>query len=157
MRIGNGYDVHKLVEGRALVLGGITIPHAKGLLGHSDADVLTHAVIDALIGAAGLGDIGRHFPDTDGQYQDCDSTLLLKATCETLKQHGYKIVNIDSTIVAQKPKLAPYIPQMEEKLAQVMGISKTQINIKGKTEEQLGFTGSEDGMKAYAVCLIEAV
>ena len=155
MRIGNGYDVHQLVAGRDLILGGIKIPHTVGLLGHSDADVLTHAIIDALIGAAGLGDIGRHFPDTDAQYKNCDSCLLLKEICRVLKQKEYEIVNIDSIIVAQKPKLAPYIPQMEEKLAKVMDISVEQINIKGKTEEKLGFTGTEEGMKAYAVCLIE--
>lgn len=155
MRIGNGYDVHKLTEGRALILGGVNIPFEKGLLGHSDADVLVHAVIDAIIGALGIGDIGTHFPDTDEKYKGADSLILLKKTGETAKEMGYKIVNIDSIIVAQKPKLLPYIAQMRKNMAEVLEMDAADVNVKAKTEEKLGFTGNLDGMKAYAVCIIE--
>ena len=155
MRIGNGYDVHRLTEDRKLILGGVEIPYSKGLLGHSDADVLAHAVIDALIGAAGIGDIGTHFPDTDEKYKNCDSMLLLKDTAGKIRNLGWEIVNIDSIIVAQSPKLAPYIQLMRKKMAEVLEIHEADINIKVKTEEKMGFTGSGDGMKSYAVCLID--
>lgn len=155
MRIGNGYDVHKLTEGRALILGGVDIPFEKGLLGHSDADVLVHAVIDAVIGALGIGDIGRHFPDTDERYKGADSLVLLKRTGKMATEMGYKIVNIDSIIVAQKPKLLPYIEQMRKNIADVLEMDAADVNVKAKTEEKLGFTGNLDGMKSYAVCLIE--
>ena len=157
MRIGHGYDVHRLVEGRDLVLGGVKIPHEAGLLGHSDADVLTHAVMDALLGAAALGDIGKLFPDSDEKYKGASSIVLLKETAKILNNAGYKIENIDSTIVAQQPKLLPYIPQMIKNMAEALGIKGNQINVKGKTEEKLGFTGSGDGMKAHAVCLINEI
>ena len=155
MRIGNGYDVHRLVPGRKLILCGVEIPFEKGLLGHSDADVATHAIIDALLGAAGLNDIGTHFPDTDGAYRDICSITLLEQTGRLLKQAGWRGGNIDAVIVAQKPKLAPYFPQMKAGLARALGIDETQINLKGKTEEGLGFTGAIEGMKAYAVALLE--
>ena len=155
MRIGNGYDVHKLVEGRDLILGGVKIPYEKGLLGHSDADVLAHAVIDAIIGALGIGDIGTHFPDTDEKYKGADSLVLLKRTGEMAKEMGYKIVNIDSIVVAQKPKLLPYIKQMRENMANVLEMDPADVNVKAKTEEKLGFTGNLEGMKSYAVCIIE--
>lgn len=154
MRIGQGYDVHRLVEGRKLILGGVEIPHEFGLLGHSDADVLTHAIMDALLGAAGMGDIGRHFPDTDPQYAGADSLKLLSAVVEKLKIAGWKIGNVDSTIVAQKPKLAPYLNQMQENLALVMEIHPNQVNVKATTEEKLGFTGSGEGMAAQAIALL---
>ena len=154
MRIGQGYDVHRLVEGRKLILGGVEIPHEFGLLGHSDADVLTHAIMDALLGAAGMGDIGRHFPDTDPQYAGADSLKLLSAVVEKLKIAGWKIGNVDSTIVAQKPKLAPHLNQMQENLALVMGIHPNQVNVKATTEEKLGFTGSGEGMAAQAIALL---
>ena len=155
MRIGNGYDVHKLVEGRDLILGGVKVPYEKGLLGHSDADVLAHAVIDAIIGALGIGDIGTHFPDTDEKYKGADSLVLLKRTGEMAKEMGYKIVNIDSIVVAQKPKLLPYIRQMRENMAAVLEMDPADVNVKAKTEEKLGFTGNLEGMKSYAVCIIE--
>lgn len=155
MRIGNGYDVHKLVEGRDLILGGVKVPYEKGLLGHSDADVLAHAVIDAIIGALGIGDIGTHFPDTDEKYKGADSLVLLKRTGEMAKEMGYKIVNIDSIVVAQKPKLLPYIKQMRENMAKVLEMDPADVNVKAKTEEKLGFTGKLEGMKSYAVCIIE--
>ena len=155
MRIGNGYDVHRLVPGRKLILCGVEIPFEKGLLGHSDADVATHAIIDALLGAAGLNDIGTHFPDTDGAYRDICSITLLEQTGRLLKQAGWRVGNIDAVIVAQKPKLAPYFPQMKACLAKALGIDETQINLKGKTEEGLGFTGAIEGMKASAVALLE--
>ncbi|MBQ6868641.1 MAG: 2-C-methyl-D-erythritol 2,4-cyclodiphosphate synthase [Clostridia bacterium] len=155
MRIGNGYDVHKLVEGRDLILGGVKVPYEKGLLGHSDADVLAHAVIDAIIGALGIGDIGTHFPDTDEKYKGADSLVLLKRTGEMAKEMGYKIVNIDSIVVAQKPKLLPYIKQMRENMANVLEMDPADVNVKAKTEEKLGFTGNLEGMKSYAVCIIE--
>ena len=154
IRVGYGYDVHRLVEGRKLILGGVEIPFEKGLLGHSDADVLLHAVTDALFGAAAMGDIGSHFPDTDPQYKGADSLLLLKKCGELLKQAGWQVENIDSTIVAQRPKLLPYVPQMRENIARVLGINVEQVSIKGKTEEGLGFTGAGDGMAVHAVCLI---
>ena len=155
MRIGHGYDVHRLVEGRDLILGGVSIPHTLGLLGHSDADVLTHAVMDALLGAAALGDIGRHFPDTDPAYEGADSLSLLSEAMGKLAQKGYTVVNVDATILAQKPKLAPYIEAMRDNLACCMGISMDQVNVKATTEEKLGFTGAEEGIAAHCVCLIE--
>ena len=155
LRIGYGYDVHRLVPGRALVLGGVTVPFEKGLLGHSDADVLTHAVMDALLGAAALGDIGRHFPDTDPQYKGISSLKLLAAVRELIYGKGYRISNIDVTVLAQKPKLAPYIAQMEQNLSQVLGLEPGRINVKATTEEHLGFTGREEGIACHAVCLLE--
>lgn len=154
MRIGHGYDVHRLVEGRALILGGVNIPYEKGLLGHSDADVLTHAVMDALLGAAGLGDIGKHFPDTDPAYKGADSLKLLDHVIETLDREGWKVGNVDATIIAQRPKLAPHIPTMRDNLAMRMGVEPGQVNVKATTEEKLGFTGSGEGMAAHAVCLL---
>jgi len=154
MRIGHGYDVHRLVGDRALILGGVDIPYEKGLLGHSDADVLTHAVMDALIGAAGLGDIGKHFPDTDPAYKGADSLKLLEHVMEVLDRDGWTVGNVDATIIAQRPKLAPYIPFMRDNLAKRMGVAPGQVNIKATTEEKLGFTGSGEGMAAHAVCLL---
>ena len=154
MRIGHGYDVHKLVEGRALILGGVNIPWEKGLLGHSDADVLAHAVMDALLGAAGLGDIGKHFPDTDPAYAGADSLKLLEHVTALLAQEGWQVGNVDTTILAQRPKLAPHIPQMRDNLAARMGIAPSQVNVKATTEEGLGFTGAGEGMAAHAVCLL---
>ena len=155
MRIGHGYDVHQLVAGRALILGGVKIPYEQGLLGHSDADVLLHAVSDALLGAAGLGDIGRHFPDTDPAYQDADSLCLLEQVVEKIHTAGYRVGNVDVTMIAQQPKLKDYIPQMQANIAQALGVSKSQINVKATTEEHLGFTGSLQGMACHAVCLLE--
>ena len=155
MRIGHGYDVHKLVEGRPLVLGGVTVPFEMGLLGHSDADVLLHAICDALLGAAALGDIGKHFPDNDNAYLNIDSRILLKKTVGLLSEKGYRIVNIDATVIAQKPKLAPFIEQMSNNIAEDCGVSVCDINIKATTEEGLGFTGNLSGISAHAVCLIE--
>ena len=155
MRIGHGYDVHRLVEGRKLILGGVEVPYEKGLLGHSDADVLTHAVMDALLGAAALGDIGRHFPDTDPAYKGADSLVLLDHVMALLDQAGWKVGNVDATILAQKPKLAPHIPQMRDNLARHMGVEPGQVNVKATTEEKLGFTGAEQGIAAHAVCLLE--
>ena len=155
MRIGHGYDVHRLVEGRNLILGGVDIPYERGLLGHSDADVLTHAVMDALLGAAALGDIGQHFPDQDPAYEGADSLKLLDHVMILLRQQGWSVANLDATILAQRPKLAPYLPQMRSNLASRMGISPDQVNIKATTEEGLGFTGSGDGIAAHAVCLLE--
>ena len=157
MRIGHGYDVHRLVEGRALILGGVTIPYEKGLLGHSDADVLLHAVSDALLGAAGLGDIGRHFPDTDPTYKGADSLKLLAQVGEKLRSAGYGVGNIDVTMIAQRPKLKDYIPQMEENIASALGIAAAQVNVKATTEEKLGFTGPGEGMSCHAVCLIDKI
>jgi len=154
MRIGHGYDVHRLVEDRALILGGVDIPYEKGLLGHSDADVLTHAVMDALIGAAGLGDIGKHFPDTDPAYKGADSLKLLDHVMDILDQHGWRVGNIDATVIAQRPKLASYIPTMRDNLAQRTHVPPEQINVKATTEEKLGFTGSGEGISAHAVCLL---
>ena len=155
MRIGHGYDVHKLVEGRDLILGGVKIPYEKGLLGHSDADVLLHAVSDALLGAAALGDIGRHFPDTDPAYKGADSLKLLACVAEKICNAGYRVENVDVTMIAQKPKLMPYIPQMQKNIADTFGISLSQVNVKATTEEHLGFTGDGSGMACHAVCLLE--
>lgn len=155
MRIGQGFDVHRLKEGRALIIGGINIPFGKGLDGHSDADVLVHAIIDSLLGAAALGNIGQHFPDTDASYKDIDSLLLLRKTAILLSENHYKILNIDSTVVAQAPKLNPYINKMREKISSALGIDISCVSVKAKTEEGLGFTGSGDGMTAYAIALIE--
>ena len=155
MRIGHGYDVHRLVEGRNLILGGVKIEHTLGLLGHSDADVLLHAVSDALLGAAGLRDIGYHFPDTDPQYKGADSRVLLRAVKEKLDAAGYRISNVDVTMIAQRPKLKPHIPQMMENIASDLGIDISRVNVKATTEEQLGFTGSGEGMSCHAVCLLE--
>lgn len=155
MRIGHGYDVHRLTEGRALILGGVEIPHSLGLDGHSDADVLTHAVMDALLGAAALGDIGRHFPDTDPQYKGISSLKLLAIVRDLIHGRGCRISNVDVTVLAQKPKLAPYIPQMEENLARTLGLEPGRINVKATTEEHLGFTGREEGIACHAVCLLE--
>ena len=154
MKIGYGYDAHKLVEGRALILGGVKVPFEKGLLGHSDADVLLHAMIDALIGALGEGDIGRHFPPNDPRYKDISSVKLLGSINELLAAKGYSVSNIDSTVVAEAPKLAPFIDQMRSGIAKTLGISVDQVNVKAKTEEGLGFTGEGRGMSAHAVCLI---
>ncbi|MDD5923780.1 MAG: 2-C-methyl-D-erythritol 2,4-cyclodiphosphate synthase [Clostridia bacterium] len=155
MRIGHGYDVHKLDENRKLILGGMEIPYEKGLLGHSDADVLTHAVMDALLGAAAMGDIGGLFPDTDPAYKDADSMLLLKKVCNKIADKGYKIINIDCTLIAQAPKLKPYIEQIRKNYADVMNVNISQINVKATTEEKLGFTGRKEGMSAHCVCLIK--
>ena len=155
MRIGHGYDVHRLTENRKLILGGVEIPWERGLLGHSDADVLTHAVMDALLGAAAMGDIGKLFPDTDPAYKGADSLELLRCVVEKLRCAGYAIGNVDATIVAQQPKLAPYISQMKENLARVMGVEANRVNVKATTEEHLGFTGREEGIAAHAVCLLE--
>lgn len=155
MRIGHGYDVHRLVEGRPLILGGVTIPYEKGLLGHSDADVLLHAVSDALLGAAGLGDIGKHFPDTDPQYKGADSMELLRVVVSRVREKGYRISNIDVTMIAQKPKLRPHIEAMEQNIAAAVGIAFDRVNVKATTEEQLGFTGTGEGMRCHAVCLLE--
>ena len=154
MRIGHGYDVHKLVTGRKLILGGVTIPHETGLLGHSDADVLAHAVSDALLGAAALGDIGGFFPDNDPKYQDADSIEPLRQVCVELYDRGYAIENIDATVIAQAPKLKPYIEQMRKNLAQACEINVNQISVKATTEEHLGFTGRKEGIAVHAVCLI---
>jgi 2-C-methyl-D-erythritol 2,4-cyclodiphosphate synthase len=154
-RIGHGYDVHRLVEGRPLILGGVTIPFDRGLLGHSDADVLTHAIMDALLGAAALRDIGYHFPDNDQAFAGADSLLLASRVAALLKENGYTVVNIDATLIAQRPKIAPYIEQMRQNLARALAIDIQQINIKATTEEHLGFTGEGHGMAAHAVCLIE--
>lgn len=155
LRIGHGYDVHRLVEERELILGGVTIPYEKGLLGHSDADVLTHAVMDALLGAAGLGDIGKHFPDTDPAYAGADSLKLLERVVNLLRENRFAVGNVDATILAQRPKLAPHIPAMRDNLARTMGVEPSQVNVKATTEEGLGFTGAGEGMAAHAVALIE--
>ena len=156
MRIGHGYDVHRTDPDRKLVLGGVTIDCDFGLAGHSDADVLIHAICDALIGAMGFGDIGKHFPDTDDKYKGIYSMLLLEEVKEMLKKHSYSVSNIDATVVAQAPKLAPHIPMMKKNIASVLGISPSQVNVKATTEEHLGFTGSGEGIAAHAVCLIES-
>lgn len=155
MRIGHGYDVHRLVECRDLILGGVTIPYEKGLLGHSDADVLLHAVMDALLGAAGLGDIGKLFPDTDMQYKGISSMVLLQEVGERIAQKGYRIGNIDVTMIAQKPKLKDHIPQMVQNIAKTLQIEESRVNVKATTEEHLGFTGDGSGMACHAVCLLE--
>ena len=157
MRIGHGYDVHRLTSGRRLILGGVDIPWEKGLLGHSDADVLTHAVMDALLGAAGLWDIGHAFPDTDPAYEGADSLLLLDRVMEMLSERGYRVGNVDATILAQRPKLAPHIPQMRANLAARLGVWEARVNVKATTEEGLGFTGAGEGMAAHAVALLEEV
>ena len=157
MRIGHGYDVHRLVPGRDLVLGGVKIPCERGLLGHSDADVLVHAVMDALLGAAALGDIGRHFPDTDAAYLGASSLELLRRVCYLTDREGYGVANIDATVVAQGPKLAPHIPEMRHKIAQACGIAPAQVNVKATTEEGLGFIGAGEGIAAHAVALLEGV
>lgn len=154
MRVGMGYDVHRLAEGRDLILGGVQIPWEKGLLGHSDADVLIHAIMDALLGAAALGDIGRHFPDTDPAYEGISSVMLLEHVAELLQENGYGITNIDATIIAQKPKMAPHIPQMRENIADALGIGLSALNIKATTEEGLGFTGRGEGIASQAICLL---
>ena len=155
MRIGHGYDVHRLVEGRDLILGGVKIDYEKGLLGHSDADVLLHAVSDALLGAAGLGDIGRHFPDTDPKYKGADSLELLREVYRKIAEKGFRVGNIDVTMIAQKPKLKDFIPQMQENIAAAVGVAPDRVNVKATTEEKLGFTGSGEGMSCHAVCLLE--
>ena len=155
MRIGHGYDVHRLVEGRDLILGGVKIDYEKGLLGHSDADVLLHAVSDALLGAAGLGDIGRHFPDTDPQYKGADSLMLLREVYRKISEKGFRVGNIDVTMIAQKPKLKDYIPQMQANIAAAVGVTPDRVNVKATTEEKLGFTGTGEGMSCHAVCLLE--
>lgn len=155
-RVGQGYDVHRLVENRDLILGGINIPYEKGLLGHSDADVLTHAIMDALIGALALGDIGKHFPDTDPAYKGVSSIQLLEHVAMLVEKEGYEVSNIDATIVAQQPKMAPHIPSMREEIARVLGIKLTQLNIKATTEEKLGFTGEGLGISSQALCLLQA-
>ena len=154
IRIGHGYDVHRLTEGRKLILGGVEILWEKGLLGHSDADVLLHAVTDALLGAAALGDIGRHFPDTDPDLEGIDSMILLKKAVEMLEARGYSVGNVDATIIAQKPKLAPYIDRMRDGIAETLRVRPDQVNVKATTEERLGFTGREEGISAHAVCVI---
>ena len=154
MRVGFGYDVHRLVEERKLILGGVEVPYEKGLLGHSDADVLVHALMDAMLGAAGMGDIGRHFPDTDNQYKGIDSMLLLERVTQLLQESGYHVNNIDVTVVAQRPKLAGFIPQMEANIARVIGMEESMVNVKATTTEKLGFEGEGLGISAYAVCTI---
>ena len=155
MRIGHGYDVHRLVEGRKLIMGGVDIPHTKGLLGHSDADVLLHAVMDALLGAAAMGDIGKHFPDKDPKYAGADSMMLTRHVAKLLLDAGYSIVNIDATVIAQAPKLAPHILQMRQNIADALGIDVGCVSVKATTEEHLGFTGDGSGIAAHAVCLID--
>jgi 2-C-methyl-D-erythritol 2,4-cyclodiphosphate synthase len=157
MRIGQGYDVHRLVNGRKLIIGGVEIPYGKGLEGHSDADVLLHAVCDALLGAAALGDIGKHFPDTDVAFKDIDSKVLLAAVVELLSKNNLRIVNIDSTIIAQNPKMRPYIDEMRKNIAEVCKVDIKMVNVKATTEENLGFTGREEGISASAVCLLEEI
>lgn len=155
MRIGHGYDVHRLVEGRDLILGGVKLDYPMGLDGHSDADVLLHAVSDALLGAAGLGDIGLHFPDTDPRYKGADSLRLLEVVGEKVKEQGFRVGNIDVTMIAQKPKLRPHIPAMQANIAKALGIDPSRVNVKATTEERLGFTGRQEGMSCHAVCLLE--
>ena len=157
MRIGHGYDVHRLVEGRDLILGGVKIEYEKGLLGHSDADVLLHAVSDALLGAAGLGDIGRHFPDTDPKYKGADSLELLRQVAGKIAAAGYRVGNVDVTMIAQRPKLKDFIPRMETNIASALNVDPGRINVKATTEERLGFTGSGEGMACHAVCLLEEI
>ncbi|MBE6795282.1 MAG: 2-C-methyl-D-erythritol 2,4-cyclodiphosphate synthase [Ruminococcaceae bacterium] len=155
MRIGHGYDVHAFSENRKCIIGGVEIPCEKGLLGHSDADVLLHAISDSLLGAAALGDIGKHFPDTDEKYKGADSLVLLARVCELLREKGYRVVNIDATIIAQMPKMAPHIPRMRENIASVLGVDVDCVNVKATTEEKLGFTGRKEGISAHCVALIE--
>ena len=155
MRVGHGYDVHRLVPDRKLILGGVEIPHSLGLLGHSDADVLTHAIMDALLGAAAMGDIGKHFPDNDDRFLGIDSQLLLKEVCRLIREKGYEISNLDATVIAQKPKLLPHMEAMRATLCANMEIEPDQLNLKATTEERLGFTGREEGISAHCICLIE--
>lgn len=155
MRIGHGYDVHRLVEGRRLILGGVEIPYEKGLLGHSDADVLLHALMDALLGAAALGDIGKHFPDSDPRYEGADSVALTRAVAAMIREHGYRVGNVDCTILAQRPKLAPYIPQMRQTIAETLDVALDRVSVKATTEEGLGFTGEGLGIAVHAVALLE--
>lgn len=155
MRIGHGYDVHRLCEGRKLIIGGVDIPHHVGLLGHSDADVLLHAISDALLGAAALGDIGKLFPDTSEKFKDADSLVLLRTVAARLSQAGYKVINVDATVLAQEPKLAPHIQKMRQNIAFALGLSISEVSVKATTEEKLGFTGEKLGIAAHAVCLIE--
>ena len=155
MRIGMGYDVHRLVEGRDLIIGGVKIPHETGLLGHSDADVLVHAIMDALLGAAGLGDIGRHFPDTDEKYKGISSIALLKHVGALLEEEGFLIENIDSTIIAQRPKMMPYIEKMRQNIAEALNLDPFRVNVKATTEEGLGFTGTGEGISSQAICLLQ--
>lgn len=155
LRIGNGYDVHRLVEGRKLILGGVEIPHLKGVLGHSDGDVLVHAIMDALLGSLALGDIGQHFPDTSNEYKDIDSMILLERVFNLIKEKGYRVVNLDCVIVAQQPKLKPYLEEMRQKISKVLETKISNISVKATTEEKLGFTGNEEGIKSYCVVLLE--
>ncbi|MEF9933566.1 MAG: 2-C-methyl-D-erythritol 2,4-cyclodiphosphate synthase [Cetobacterium sp.] len=155
LRIGNGYDVHTLVEGRKLILGGVEIPHTKGVLGHSDGDVLVHAIMDAILGALSLGDIGQHFPDTEDKYEGIDSMVLLDHVNKIMKEKGYEIINLDSIIVAQRPKVKPYIESMRNSISKVLKISNDQVSVKATTEECLGFTGREEGIKSYCVVLLK--
>lgn len=157
MRIGHGYDVHKLVENRKLILGGVEIPYEKGLLGHSDADVLVHAVMDSILGALAMGDIGKHFPDNDERYKGADSIELLKKVCGIMSEKGYKLSNIDSTIICQEPKLAPFIEAMRENIAKALNCDVDCVSVKATTEEKLGFTGNKEGISAHAVCLLEEI
>ncbi|MBO5904637.1 MAG: 2-C-methyl-D-erythritol 2,4-cyclodiphosphate synthase [Clostridia bacterium] len=153
-RIGHGYDVHRLTEGRPLIIGGVNIPHEAGLLGHSDADVLVHAIMDSMLGALALGDIGKHFPDTDERYKGADSIELLRQVAKIIDNHGYSVANIDSTILAQAPKMAPHIDQMRKNVADAIGIDVSRVSVKATTEEKLGFTGEKKGIAAHAVCLL---
>ena len=155
MRIGHGYDVHRLVEGRKCIIGGVDIPHEKGLLGHSDADVLLHAIMDAVLGAMAAGDIGKLFPDNDPTYKGADSLILTRRVAEVMTERGYRLGNIDATVIAQAPKLAPHIPAMREKIAEAFGVEVDRVSVKATTEERLGFTGSGEGIAAHAVCLLE--
>lgn len=156
-RVGFGYDAHRLVQGRALILGGVQVPHPSGLLGHSDADVLTHALMDALLGALCKGDIGRHFPDTDPRYRDANSLVLLESVMGWVKEEGYRVGQVDSTVVAEKPRLAPYVPAMRERLSEILGVRPDQVSIKAKTSESMGFCGREEGMEAFViVSLVQA-
>lgn len=157
LRIGHGYDVHKLTENRRLIIGGVDVPYEKGLLGHSDADVLLHAISDALLGAAALGDVGKHFPDTDIAYKNADSLILLSKVGEILKSAGYKPSNVDSTVIAQAPKLAPHIPAMRQNIAKALDIELDAVSVKATTEERLGFSGRGEGIAAHAVCIIEKI
>ena len=157
MRIGHGYDVHRLVEGRKLILGGVEISYTKGLLGHSDADVLLHAISDALLGAVALGDIGKHFPDSDEKYKGADSLVLLKEVMNLLKNKGYKVVNVDATVLAERPKLAPYIDKMRQNIADALSVEVDCISVKATTEEGLGFTGAGEGIAAHALCLVDSI
>ena len=155
MRIGHGYDVHRLVEGRRCVIGGVDIPHEKGLLGHSDADVLLHAIMDAVLGAMAAGDIGKLFPDSDAAYKGADSLVLTRRVAKVMEERGYRLGNIDATVIAQAPKLAPHIPAMRERIAEAFGVEVDRVSVKATTEERLGFTGSGEGIAAHAVCLLE--